>query len=406
MPRDYDVLVIGGGMVGATLTCALADQPLRIGIVEAVPFQDKDQPSYDDRGLALALASQRVLAGLGLWDRVSQEANPIRHVHVSDRGQFGFVRMDAATVGVDALGYVVLARTLGKILTERFTALDNVEVFCPARLQGIRVYESRAEVSVRLDRESVKLTTRLLVGADGTASEVRRLLRLTARKRDYGQTAIVANVTPQRPRHNTAFERFTDTGPLALLPLSETRAALVWTLQRGAVDGVMAMDEQSFLGGLEGQFGRRLGRFYRLGQRKSYPLCRLEAKQQVLPRVVMLGNAAHTVHPNAAQGLNLGLRDVAALAEVICDAIRDGQDPGAEPCLKRYLASRRTDQQWVISFTDGLAGLFYNDDLFRMLVRDIGMLGLDLIPPFKRRFMRQVMGLVGRQPRLVRGLAL
>lgn len=406
MPRDYDVLIIGGGMVGASLACALASQPLRIGVVEAVPFQDEGQPSYDDRGLALALSSQRVLAALGLWDRISEEANPIRRVHVSDRGHFGFVRMDAGMVGVDALGYVVLARLLGKVLSENLISFANVDLFCPARLHAIHLGEERVELSVQLNGDCVSLKTRLVVGADGTNSKVRQALGTETRERDYGQTAIVANVTLERPHRDTAYERFTETGPLALLPLSDGCSALVWTVASAEADRILAMDEQSCLSNLEKCFGGRLGRFLRIGQRKSYPLCMIEAEQQAGPRIVVLGNAAHTVHPNAAQGFNLGLRDVAALAEVISDAIRAGEDPGSEQCLKQYVASRRSDQRRVIAFTNGLASLFYNDYLSRIMVRDIGMLAVDLIPPLKRQFMRQAMGLFGRQPRLVRGLAL
>ena len=406
MPPDYDVIIIGGGMVGASLACALASQPLRIGIVEAVPFQDDRQPSFDDRGLALAVSSQRVLAGLALWNRIGEEANPIRHVHVSDRGHFGFVRMDAETVGMDALGYVVLARVLGKVLTENLIACENIELFCPARLHAIHHREERVEVSVQLNGDRVRLYTRLVVGADGTNSQVRQALGTQIRERDYGQTAIVANVVLERSDRDTAYERFTKTGPLALLPLLDGRSALVWTVATGEAERILVLDEQSCLKNLEESFGGRLGRFLRIGQRKSYPLCMIEAKQQAGSRIVVLGNAAHTVHPNAAQGFNLGLRDVAALAEVISDAVRAGEDHGSEQCLNQYVASRKSDQHRIIAFTDGLASFFYNDHLSRILVRDMGMLAVDLVPPLKRQFMRHAMGLFGPQPRLVRGLPL
>jgi 2-octaprenyl-6-methoxyphenol hydroxylase len=403
---EYDCLIVGGGLVGASLACALATASLRIGVIEAVPFEQDLQPSYDDRGLVLAPASQRILSGLGLWAPIAAEATPIERIHVSDRGRFGFTRLKATEIGMSALGHVVVARTLGKALVARLSSHDTVDLLCPARLESLELQPAQVKVGISQEGRCLSLTTRLLVAADGGDSEVRRQFGIQTDIQDYRQTAVVANVTPERSHSNTAYERFTSTGPLAVLPLADQRCVAVWVVRTEQAVSLMALEEEAFLADLTARFGRRLGRFIRLGRRRSYPLRLTRATQQTGHRSVLIGNAAHTIHPNAAQGLNLGLRDVATLAELLIEAKRSGADLGGAELLRRYYAWRRPDQLETVGFSHGLAQLFYNDFLPLVVNRDLAMLAIDLIPPLKYKLMRRAMGITGHPPRLVRGLPL
>ena len=435
----FDLVVVGGGLVGASLVCALAGQGLRMALVEAQPLKVADLPGYDDRGIALAAGSQRIFAGMGLWPALAGAATPIRRIHVSDRGRFGFVRLDAADEGVPALGYVALARELGAALLGRLGGLAEVTLFSPARVADFAADGAGARLTLATEGGARQtLEARLVVAADGTRSALRDRLGIATTERDYGQSAVIANVSPQLAHEGVAYERFTDTGPLALLPMSEGRCALVWTVPADRVEAVMALDDAGFLAGLQARFGQRLGRLERVGRRSyyrlsaggraqfeaatariyfdrgsdrdgrwsAYPLRLVRAKDALGPRLALIGNAAHTLHPIAGQGFNLGLRDVAALAEVLVEARRAGEDPGAPEVLARYARWRRADQRRVVAFTDGLNRLFASPLPPLACARDLGMLALDLLPPAKRGFGRLAMGRAGRLPRLARGLPL
>ncbi|MFP5505456.1 MAG: 2-octaprenyl-6-methoxyphenyl hydroxylase [Gammaproteobacteria bacterium] len=402
----YDLLIGGGGLVGASLACALSGRGLRIGLIEAVPYGEPGQPSYDDRAIALAAGTQRIFAGMGLWPALAARVTPIHRIHVSDRGRFGFARLDRAEEGVPALGYVALGRDLGSVLNARLVECDDVELIAPARVTGVEFAADAAQVRVVTDGGERTLNTRLMVAADGAQSTLRELLEIPTATWEYGQTAVIANLTPQRPHDHVAYERFTDSGPLALLPMSEGRCALVWTLRDDQVDAVMSLDDAAFLARLQARFGRRLGKLLRVGKRTAYPLRLVRARESVRPRLALIGNAAHTLHPIAGQGFNLGLRDVAALAEVLLDARRDGRDLGDVAVLARYADWRQGDHRRVIAFTDGLTRIFTSPLPPLAFARDLGMLALDLCPPAKRLFARLTMGKAGRLPRLARGLDL
>jgi 2-octaprenyl-6-methoxyphenol hydroxylase len=401
----FDILIVGGGMVGASLACALGTLPLDVALVEAIPPGSSGQPSYDDRTTGLSLGTRRIYEALGLWPALDAAAEPIRRIHVSERGRFGVTRMEAREQGADALGYIVENRLLGRVLGERMDGLPRLSRFCPARFTGIGPGEDRRTVSIEDDAGSHTLLARLVVGADGADSRLRAALGIGADIRDYGQTAIVANVTPERAHDGTAYERFTPDGPVALLPMSAGRCALVWTLPTARAEAVLALDDASFLAALQAAFGHRLGELQRAGRRNAYPLRRVISRETALPRVLLIGNAAHTLHPVAAQGFNLGLRDVAMLAEVLADACTRGLDPGDAAVSERYAAGRRDDHAHVSEFTDGLVRLFSNRLPGLASLRHLGLLGLDLLPPVKARFTRRSMGMVGA-PRLSRGLPL
>jgi 2-octaprenyl-6-methoxyphenol hydroxylase len=391
-------------MVGAALACALSGQGMRIAVIEGRQAAVRDEAGYDERAIALAWGTRRIFDGLGLWERLEGEATAIHRIHVSDRGHPGMVHMDREAEGLPAIGYVVPARVIAAVLDEAVARADDVDLYCPATLLGSSPVEGGIAVEIRRDETVTGLRAVLLVGADGADSELRRRAGIDCRVTDYHQTAIVTNITPQLPHEHVAYERFTATGPLALLPMSAGRCGVVWTVTSDQAATVMAMDDAAFLAGLQARFGQRLGRLQRVGRRQAWPLRLVSARESVADRLALVGNAVHTLHPIAGQGFNLGARDVAVLAEVLVDARRKGVDIGSSAVLSRYAAWRRRDHRNVTLFTDGLAHLFTVPALGAL--RSAGMLALDLLPPARRLLTRLTMGRGGRTPRLARGLPL
>ncbi len=412
MDCDFDILIVGGGMVGATMAYALSPLPLRIGVIEAVPFKSDNQPSYDDRAIALAYGSARIFEAMGLWHKFADKVSPIKKIHVSDRGHFGVARIDSAEEKVDGLGYVIENRVVGAVLAKELPKLENVELICPATVTHVEVDAYQSRLSIESDGQQAQLTAKLVIAADGGNSVVRQLLEIPTRSWDYGQAAVIANVSPERYHQGVAYERFTDTGPVAMLPNSyaETgdpnRCSLVWTVRSGDEERVLGLSDDDFLAELQTRFGYRLGVLEKVGCRNAYPLKLVRAKQQVRPRLALIGNAAHTLHPIAGQGFNLGQRDVAVLADVLAMAIARGEDIGATEVMQRYADWRHWDHKKVIGFTDGLARLFSNPLAPVVLARNIGLFTVDVVPPLKRMLSRQTMGLAGKLPRLAMGLPL
>ncbi len=405
-PPDYDLLIVGGGMVGASLACALAGQALKIGVVEAVPWKTDEPPSYDDRGLALSAVSQRILAGIGIWPQMQAHATPIEHIHVSDQGNFGFARLDARVLGYAAFGHVVAGRQLGQALLSKLATQENVDLISPGRIEALQSQPQHMLARVVAGGVERGLSARLLVAADGSDSNTRTLLGVRSREFDYRQTAVVANVSLAAPHHNTAYERFGPSGLVALLPLGGQRSVAVCVVGSEEASALLVMGDSGFTERLSVRVGHRIGPCLKVGRRRAYPLKLVRALDQAGPRFAVIGNAAHTVHPNGAQGLNLGLRDVATLAECVIDACRAGEDPGAYPMLRRYAEMRRADQRRVIALSHGLARLFGNDLFPLVMARDLAMCAIDMIPALKRALVRRAMGLSGPLPRLSRGLPL
>jgi 2-octaprenyl-6-methoxyphenol hydroxylase len=405
MPQ-YDVIIIGGGMVGASLACALSGQGLRLALVEAVELERRSEAGYDDRAIALAYGTRRIFSGLQLWDSLEAAATPIHQIHISDRGHFGMMRMDRSEEGLPALGYVVPARVIGQVLAEAITKIPELDIFCPATVTAVKRTSGAAEVELSREGATATLSTRLIVAADGADSPVREQFGIESVATDYCQTAIVTNITPQLAHNHIAYERFTESGPMALLPMTDQRCAVVWTVASDQAESVMALDDADFLASLQERFGYRLGRLERVGHRQAWPLRLVQAKESVRERLALMGNAVHTLHPIAGQGFNLGARDVAVLAEVLVDAVNAGEDPGSLEVLNRYGDWRHRDHRNVTVFTDGLARIFTLPLPALGVARSAGLLAFDLLPPAKRLLTRTTMGRSGRTPRLARGLPL
>jgi 2-octaprenyl-6-methoxyphenol hydroxylase len=406
MMESYDLLIVGGGMVGASLAHAVKGQGLKVGVIEAWPLASTAQPSFDDRAIALSWGSRVILQAMGVWHQVEAVAEPIFDIHISDRGHFGFTRLNHKEEGVEALGYVVSARELGQALLRDLNDQQAVEIICPATLLSFAASDS--EVEVRIDGVSgeQRLSARLLVAADGGDSLVRQFLSIPLKEKPYGQTAIIANLRARQSHHGVAYERFTDSGPLALLPMTNGRLSMVWTARDEQVAELMSLSDEQFLLRLQDRFGYRLGELHDLGKRVAYPLRLAQAAKQISERVALVGNAAHAIHPVTGQGFNLGLRDVAVLADLLSDAVKQGQDPGAMALLKAYAKWRENDQNRIAMITDSLARLFANPFGPLRLLRNLGMVGLDVSPALKHRVAYQFMGLNGRLPRLARGVSL
>ena len=407
---ECDVLIVGGGAVGSALACALAELPIDVVLVEALETAKLEQPSFDQRTTALANGSQKILAALSVWPALKGHTEAIRTIHVSERGRFGAARIDADDEGVPALGYTVENSALGRVLWERLSRVTRLRTIAPARVT--RLATSADEASAVIEPSGQRVRARLVVAADGARSSLRDALGVSVEEHDYGQRALIFNCATEAPLAGRAFERFTARGPIAFLPLTGGRAAVIWTLPSADAERIAALSVDEFRAELQAAFGYRLGKIGRIGERHLHALTRIATGAQQSERAVLIGDAALRLHPVAGQGLNLALRDVATLAEVIADALADARaagsppDVGAAEVLARYRAWRAADQKRVSGFTHGLINLFGETAPGFGLGRGLGLMAFDLLPGAKALLARQTMGRAGRLPRLARGLRL
>lgn len=422
--RRFDVVIVGGGMVGASLALALSGTGLEVMMIESVvPGTGSHQPSFDDRTTALGNASRRIFQALGVWPEMAREAAAIRTIHVSDAGHFGFARLEASEQGIEAFGYVITNRVIGAALWSKLKDARGITVRAPAQATNVEISADDVRLAVTTDAGAKEwISARLIVAADGAHSSVRAAAGIGASVEDYDQVAITTNVATDRPHDGTAYERFTPTGPLALLPLWNGHYGVVWSVAPADATRLLALDDAAFLAELQDRFGWRVGRFMRVGRRASYPLKLTRAVTTVATRAVLIGNAAQALHPVAGQGFNLGLRDAAMLAEVLASTVAPAPeaasaaptaaapgaarvDPGSATVLARFEQWRAGDRLGVTRFTDGLIKLFGDTRPGMSLVRNFGLLLFDLTPPAKSALARVSAGFAGPTPRLARGLA-
>ncbi len=403
---EVDLAIVGGGLVGASLALALRPTGLRVALIEGVAPDAATQPSFDDRTTALGNGTRRVFESLGVWSEMVGEAAPIREIHVSDAGRAGFARLDAREHDIDAFGYVITNRSMGRALSAALAEHLSLERRMPARCTSVTFGDDG--VLLNTEPGEQPLRAQLVVAADGANSLVRSAAGLEASVEDYQQVAIVAHVASSRPADGTAYERFTSTGPFAVLPLHDGHYGIVWTLSAADAEEVLALSDADYLARLQLAFGWRIGRLLRVGRRQAYPLRLTRAAAVTAERCVLIGNAAQALHPVAGQGFNLGLRDAVTLAELLADAKREEccVDVGSAGLLAEFARRRSVDREGIIDFTDRLVKLFGDQRPGVPLMRDIGLLLFDLSPTAKQAMSRLSWGFAGRTPRLARGLSL
>jgi 2-octaprenyl-6-methoxyphenol hydroxylase len=399
-----DVAIVGGGLVGATLAAALASGGAEVCVIDRLTPTAQTDPVFDGRASAIALAPQRMLDAIGIWRHLAGHATPILDIRVADGESRLFLHYDHTEVGTDALGYMLENRHIRSGLFAAIKEHANIHMIAPADVVDVNIGTGLAHVSLA---NGDTVTASLIAGADGRASAIRARAGIDVDRWDYKQTGIVCTVSHEKPHHNVAHEHFLAAGPFAILPLSDNRSSLVWTERADLAPRIVAMEPDGFMRELRARFGDFLGSLTREGPVWTYPLTMHLAHQAIAHRIALVGDSAHGMHPIAGQGFNLGLRDVAALAEVVTDAARLGLDIGAGPVLTRYADWRRLDTLVMLGLTDALNRLFSNDIAPIRLARDLGLAAVNAAKPAKRFFMRHAMGLTqggtSDVPRLLKG---
>ena len=401
MTDRHDVVIVGGGLVGASLAIALARQGVEVGLVEAAPAGQMPAV-FDQRNLSFAAATVNALTALGVMQQLRTPTGPIRRIHISRQGDFGRVRLEAQDYGRSTFGQVVVARDFGEALEARLDGLSGLTRYRPARFVGFAPDEAGHRALRIADAEGERtLHARLVVAADGTRSAVREALGIGVDEHDYGQTLFVARVRATQAPDGTAYERLGDDGPTALLPRGDRHWGVVHGVAREQAETVAALNDVAWLARLQRAVGWRIGRLVASGERSAYPIARVVAQRLVADRAVVLGNAAQTIHPIGAQGFNLGLRDALTLAEEIAR----GDDPGAASRLAAYAARRREDRERTLAFSDGLARLTANPSPLLKPVRSAGLVAMEAQPSLQAFLVGGAMGFRGDVPALCRGEA-
>ena len=400
-PNELDVLIVGGGMVGATTACALAMNGLRVGVIEPYPAShDFDSSNYDNRVSAITRASEQIFRALGAWDAMcAQRVTPFREMQVWDGAGRGSIHFDCAELGEDALGYIVENRVIQTTLLATLRGLPQAVIYCPATPAKLRIDDSAAALTLDDGRT---LRAALIVGADGHASWVREQCGIALRTTSYEQSALVANVKTTLPHQDTAWQRFTAEGPVALLPLANGHSSLVWSVPHARAESLLQLDDESFLHALNAAFGDRLGVIHTVGPRAAHPLQRTHAHAYVSARVALVGDAAHTIHPMAGQGVNMGLLDAAALAEVLIAARGARRDPGDLLVLRRYERWRKGHNYALQVAIDGLKHLFASPHPAVLWARNLGLRITNDSDTLKNLIAQHAIGRHGDLPALAR----
>ncbi len=402
-PPCVDVLVVGAGPIGGLLAALLARAGLAVAVIEAADPGEMARPASDGRAIAVALSAQRVLAAAGLWPLVAARAEPILDIHVSDGTAPVLLHYDHQALGDQPFGWIIENEAIKAAALACLQAAPGLQLLAPAR---VRAWDFAAGAVTATLADGRMIRASLVVAADGRASPTRRAVGIGLTRWDYHQHGIVCAIAHERPHGGIAHEHFLPAGPFATLPMTGSRSGIVWTERADLANAIIGQDDAAFLAELTSRLDDRLGRVSLTGPRLSYPLSLQLAERWTAPRLALVGDAAHGMHPIAGQGMNMGLRDVAALAEAVVDARRLGLDPGAPAVLERYQRWRRFDTLVMLAVTDGLNRLFSNRIGPLRLARDVGLAVVERLPGAKRLLMRHAMGVVGDLPRLLRGEAL
>lgn len=399
--QHFDIIIVGGGMVGLTLACALGGSDLSVAVIEAQPPQDVSaQDEYDLRVSAISRASQKVFENLGAWPHMqARRISPYEHMHVWDAAGDGQIHFSAADLGVDVLGHIIENRLVQFGLFSAMQQHKNLHWMCPIKISKIVCGDGEQKVVLA---DGAELTARLLVGADGAHSQVREAAGITLEQSPYQQKGVVCVVQSTKHHQFTAWQRFLSTGPLAFLPLSDGRCSIVWSATDAEADRLLALDDKSFGHELERAFDYTLGAVTAVGQRAAFPLIRRHAERYVIPGVALIGDAAHTIHPLAGQGVNLGILDATSLAQVLLEAQRQRHDIASLAVLRRFERWRRGENTLMMYSMSGFKNLFGSDQTVLVNLRNAGLNLVNSLGPVKHAFMRRAMGLDGDLPALAR----
>ncbi|WP_434997132.1 2-octaprenyl-6-methoxyphenyl hydroxylase [Vibrio scophthalmi] len=391
--KQFDVVIAGGAMAGMTLALALdtlSRSQLRIAVVEPFTVDHQAHPGFDSRSIALSFGTVEILKSLGLWEQLAPVATAIKHIHISDRSHAGMTNIDHSDISVEALGYVVELADVGRIYQTQLEQRPSISLLCPDSVHEI---ERTASHNVVTLQSGEQLECRLLVAADGAISSCCQALGFELKQHDFDQVALIANIRCQQAHQGRAFERFTEQGPVALLPMSDDRMSLVWCLRPEVAERVLHLDDAAFLAELQQAFGWRLGQMTQVGLRASYPLLLRYRAQNISHRFAIVGNAAQTLHPIAGQGFNLGIRDVASLAEEVVQSLAD---VGRYQVLNAFSRRRQADRDTTIAMTSALVHIFSNDYLSLRIGRNLGLAMMDNVPSLKTPLLQRTLGLVAR----------
>src|SRR4028119_2049411 len=394
---DYDLAIVGGGIVGTTLACALKNAGLSVVLIEAQPLsvEAKKPQAYN-----LSLLSGRIFEGIGVWDKILPQITTYRQIRLSDADHAGIVQFRPSDLGTDALGYIGEHRLLLNSLYDFLAECPNINWLRPAEVVDVEYQASGVEIQVKVAGEYRQLRTRLVVAADGARSHIRTAAGIGTKGWQYWQSCVTARIKTEKPHNNTAFERFWPSGPMGVLPLSGNRCQVVWTAPHAEAQALKELDEKEFLALLEHRTGGLLGRLELESQRFLFPVQLMQSDRYTQSRLALIGDAAHCCHPVGGQGLNMGIRDAAALAQVLQDAALQGEDIGDIQVLKRYERWRKLENWTILGFTDFLDRLFSNNWLPLVATRRLGLWMLQRIHPFKFLALRLMTGLMGRPPEL------
>jgi 2-octaprenyl-6-methoxyphenol hydroxylase len=394
---DYDLAIAGGGIVGATLACALKNSGLRIVLIETQP---QSVAVERRQAYALSLLSGRIFQGIGVWDKILPEISTYQQIRLSDADHPSIVQFHPTDLGTEDLGYVGEHRPLLTSLYEFLAQCPNVSWLCPAEVVNVEYQPSGVEINVKVDGTQHQIKTRLLVAADGSRSRIRSAAGIGTKGWKYWQSCVTVRIKTEKPHNNTAFERFWPSGPMGVLPLPGNRCQVVWTAPHAEAQTLKELDEKEFLALLEHRTGGLLGRLELDSDRLIFPVQLMQSDRYTQSRLALIGDAAHCCHPVGGQGLNLGIRDAAALAQVLQEAARQGEDIGDLQVLRRYERWRRLENWTILGFTDFLDRMFSNHWLPAVVVRRLGLWMLRTVVPLKLLALRLMTGLLGRPPQL------